>query len=383
MPQRRRPKGEGSTYCDKHGQWWAQITIDGRLIRRRCPSRKAASERLAELRRLRDDGMSVAGGSQTVESFLNEWYNAVIARRALTETTRSYYRVLITNHILPYLDTRRLDSLEHADMQRWIDRLSPTMAPRALALFRDALGWAVRRRYIRFDPTADVIVPVATSSSGRAWTTDELARLFVAAPTEYHLLYQVLVTLGLRLGEALALQWTDIDWQQAAIAIARQVQEVAYPDGTRLETNNPPKTAAGIRTLPLPPRLLRQLERAYAVIAADYVQRGVAWSGHGPIFTDSQGGFWWPHNLSRRFRQHRAAAGLPTDLHLHLLRHTCASWLDATGASEATRAAILGHAKKTVTERYTHPLLETMRAALTTVERTYLNPLADATEDVA
>ena len=56
-------------------------------------------------------------------------------------------------------------------------------------------------------------------------------------------LYHVALTLGLRLGEVLGLQWGDIDWQAQTITIQRQVQETAGHVAVR----NATKTDASLR----------------------------------------------------------------------------------------------------------------------------------------
>jgi integrase len=79
-----------------------------------------------------------------------------------------------------------------------------------------------------------------------------------------------------------------------------------------------------------------------------------------------------PRNFESEFSDHREKAGLPGELTFHLLRHTTASWLDAVGATEVTKKAILGHERHDVTEHYTHARVDEMRRALVELERRYL-----------
>lgn len=368
--KQRRDKGSGSIYQDAQGIWWAALIINGKLRRRRAASRKAAQEKLKELQTLQQAGIDVTRASMSVNAFFNRWHEDVLMRRTLRDTTKSYYRTMIELHILRHIGDLRLDAVRFEDIQQWVDTLPVSMAQRVYSIANDAFGWAVRRRYIRFNPCDDVILPHYAPKAQRAWMVQEIAQLLQAAPSHYHLFYATLYTLGLRLGEALGLQWADVDWDKGTIHIARQVQEIVTPDGrTTLETDLLPKTDAGVRTIPLPPRLLSHYSSVYEHLQQVKDAQGVTWLGHGPLFPDSKGGFYWPHNISKRFREHRAAAGIDKALTLHQFRHTCASWLDEAGATESVKASILGHAKQDITLRYTHASIEAMRRVLARMEQ--------------
>ena len=64
----------------------------------------------------------------------------------------------------------------------------------------------------------------------------------------------------------------------------------------------------------------------------------------------------------------RAAAGLPRTIKLHHARHTLATLCDECGCTEALKADILGHSKKTQSQKYTHGRISAMRDVLQRVE---------------
>jgi integrase len=375
MASKRRPKGEGSIYQDKNKVWWAQLEIEGKLVRRRSATRPLASQKLKELIRDRDDKIRIHSAEQSLEEFLNHWRIQVLERKNFAPNTMTYYGDMVQGHILPYLGTYKLSELDFDVIQPWIDKLSKSMAWRAYSILNSAMKWAVHRKFLRDNPCDHVIIPGHTTRDQRALTIDEIKRLRSVAPIEWLLFYEILYTLGLRLGESLGLQWSDIDWIQGTIRIERQVQEIRKTGSTHLESDAEPKRNS-VRTIALPHRLIQSLQQAYTATEQRYQKDGITWSGHGPIFPSKTGGFRWPHNVSRQFRVHRDRANIPGDIHLHSFRHTCTSWLDEVGATETVKAAILGHAKKTVTQRYSHASIQAMRIVLEKVEQEKLAQLA-------
>lgn len=90
----------------------------------------------------------------------------------------------------------------------------------------------------------------------RRLTEGEVRRLCKAATPRYHPVIITLAWTGLRVSEALALQWEDIDFEAKEIRVRRQLDENGR--------TKPPKTRAGTRTVPLLPVLeepLRQLRK--------------------------------------------------------------------------------------------------------------------------
>ncbi len=136
------------------------------------------------------------------------------------------------------------------------------------------------------------------------------------------------------------------------------------------------KTEDSVRELPLPNRLYDWLGEHYENIKAEYALRGVTWLGTGLIFVSEVGTALWPDNIEARFRKIRAAAGLPKTIKLHHARHTLATLCDECGCTEALKADILGHSKKTQSQKYTHGRIEAMRVVLQAVEDRLLGGVA-------
>lgn len=374
MAPKRREPGEGSVYKDRHGQWWAAARIAGRLVRRRAPDRATAETLRRGLIAQRDQGIDVGAGGQRVEAWLNVFY--ALKARDLKPRTLGEYRRYIEGYILPAIGQEPLNKVRPDMLQALLDktqdeiraahggRFSGGRTAQALATFmREAFGLAVERRLIPFNPMDGVRAPRHRSASPEPPTEDQIAALLAAAvghPLEP--LWHLYALLGLRRGEGLGLRWSDYDARAATLRIAQQVQAV---DGAR--AIGTPKSEAGARVLPVPAAVCALLDQRRAAQLAQRVRRANTWQDHDLIFTSRDGGMLWPRNVEDDFYAIRGRAGLPATITMHALRHAVATLLDEAGASEALKAAILGHEKKTTTQRYTRGRLDAMRRVIEAV----------------
>jgi integrase len=116
---------------------------------------------------------------------------------------------------------------------------------------RPILSFALSRGYLATNPLSRlsrIETPQQVSRrEARRLTEGEVRRLCKAATPRYRPVITTLAWTGLRVSEALALQWTDIDFEAKEIRVRRQLDD----DGT----TKPPKTKAGTRTVPLLPVL--------------------------------------------------------------------------------------------------------------------------------
>lgn len=143
----------------------------------------------------------------------------------------------------------------------------------------------------------------------------------------------ILLYTGMRCGEMLQLQKTDVHLRQRYIRITRS------------------KTAAGIRIIPIHHRIAQLIETRMA-------------SPGEALICDKTGR---PYNYSRYCTLWRSVMHLiRADGHTtHDCRHTVATLLDNAGANETAKRRILGHAGGDITERvYTHKGLRQLRKCI-------------------
>jgi integrase len=153
-------------------------------------------------------------------------------------------------------------------------------------------------------------------------------------------LYVCAVSLGLREGEVLALEWPDVDFEKRTISINKQTQ---YLPGKGISVV-PPKTKTSIRTLPLPNIALSAL-----------IEHRKSSTG-SIIFATENGTYFYPRNLLRHFQSILGKIGLPK-IPFHNLRHSCASYHLAVGTNPKIVQELLGHSSITITlQTYSHLL---------------------------
>jgi integrase len=194
-----------------------------------------------------------------------------------------------------------------------------------------------------------------------ALAEEEAVRFFNALLTcdfEFRCVLQVLITTGLRRGECLGLQWSDIDFQNGTLTVNRSTTYTPECGITVAQ----PKTAHSVRTIPVVPStlsLLKQLQKQQEREHPATILTGAfVFSRPGEPFEPRD-----PSAITRHMKRFVRSAGLP-DVSPHDLRHSCASLLLSSGADIKSVQEILGHADASTTLNfYVKTDLNQMRSA--------------------
>lgn len=310
--------------------------------RKRGRQRWGSAATIAEARRLkRQSEADVDRGAHRDHSrlmfgeYARGWIDTYAGRtsRGFREATRDSYRRALEQRLIPYFDHERglrLTEIEPQDVKalvQWLARQPhPTKSGRLLsrshinghvAVARALLADATEEGVLRTNPAAGIRVAVTEGTgTGReqaavrpqALTIAQLSALLGQLDPRWRTFFAFLTETGLRIGEAIELRWTDVEFgKRPAINVARQ-----FSNG-RVSA---PKSHYGRRRIPLSPHMARELWTAQA--------------GPGDlVFTTPSGTRVNRHNVSRRIlRPAATAAGVPW-ASLHTFRHTCASILFA------------------------------------------------------
>jgi integrase len=149
---------------------------------------------------------------------------------------------------------------------------------------------------------------------------------------------------GLRVGEALALEWTDVHLEPASGA---KFGYLHVREGkSRFARRNVPMTA-----------------RVKAVLETRRGQSKSTW-----VFADSGGRPMLNSSLDHVHRELREALKMPMEFVLHSLRHTYGTRLGEAGADAFTIMRLMGHSSVTVIQRYVHPTPEALEVAVERLE---------------
>lgn len=149
---------------------------------------------------------------------------------------------------------------------------------------------------------------------------------------------------GLRIGELLALEWSDIDFVKGVLSVTKSCYD-GFEDGKRIRITDTPKTATSTRLIPLPKQLLPLLKAVKRRSKCKYVVS----DGDKPVFVRS---------YQRSFELMLKKLGI-AHKGFHSLRHTFATRALECGMDVKTLSEILGHKNPTITlSRYAHSLME-------------------------
>ena len=217
-------------------------------------------------------------------------------------------------------------------------------------MLRSALNTAVKRRLIPYSPAEHIELAPENPKRPKPWTVSE-SQLFLdrVATDRLAPLYELMLTTGLRRGEAIGLRWEDVDLEGSALFVIQQITEVhGHPVvGT-------PKTKRGARLVPLDGETVSMLRRHREAQELERVAWGPAWNEAGLVFTREDGRLLRPEYATRHFQALAAEMGLPA-IRLHDLRHTHASLALAAGVEMKVVSERLGHSQISVTaDLYTH-----------------------------
>lgn len=334
---------------------WAVRWVDpsGKRRQRTFKSR-AERDRFAELKAA--ELAAFAGPSeayrQTVREYSESWLT--LCRAHLKPRTVDGYRTTLAKHVLPVLGERPLHEITRSDVQELLRQMMDAGTGRAtvkatFAVVRAMLGSARDDGLLPANPAERLGKRLRLNESARhrqeqvkAMTAEQLATFLAQARERnpgYAPLFLTLARTGMRLGEALALKWADVDVKAGTIRIERSRALNGSVDV--------PKSGHG-RTVDLTPELADALRTLRTDRKREALKKG--W-GNVPewVFVTSEGRPMDHSGVARRMKRSLDKAQLPLHFTPHCLRHTFASLLLSNGASVQYVQRQLGHASITLT----------------------------------
>jgi len=306
-----------------------------------------AEAKRSELRLRRRRGERLRPTRQTFADYANAW----LERQTCRERTREKYSWALRHHLFPYFGRKRLDQITVDDVAAFIAAMQRkgargTTILSALQPLSMILGHAARRGQIAVNPCSQLErgerPKLDDQRPKRILSLDEMERLIASADGEqYRCLLELLVTSGVRIGEALGLAVCDLDQRHSLIRVEYQLDR----DGNRTQL----KTPESRRAIDIPPELMRRL---VALVA----ERGALGDPSALVFA-SRNGTGLVRKVAREALKRAATAArlAPPQPTLHDLRHSHASMLIALDVPVVDVQRRLGHRKPDTTLRvYAH-----------------------------
>ncbi len=205
------------------------------------------------------------------------------------------------------------------------------------------------------------------------YMNDEDAKKFYAAADacediRYKTAALTLLLTGVRRGELVGLEWTDINFDEATITIARSITTVSGFGVVEKE----PKTESSKREIAISDKLLTTLEEYKAWYEQYRKSVGDRWTGTDRIFIGEDGKRIYPGTIDNWVHKICEAAGLPPRT-VHSLRHTNITMQIAAGVPLVTVSGRAGHARtSTTTDIYSHFLKSSDKTAAEKLEKLFV-----------
>lgn len=364
------------------------------------------------------NGMAMDGRKTTLKEFTDRWLDEYAAQKLQAGTVEKY-KAELSDKVLPVLGHLKLSELRPATLNAAFVAMTKDGARRdgkpggysratikktqdvLSSVLRTATEWEIIEKnpmdkvrsvgevaadkiefftpeqaatfldYIEQPYKVKTKGHTRTDDTGRDYTVGDYERT-KEVPEQLRILFNLAIYGGLRKGELLALEWSDIDFDNDTVTVSKAVGVVAGQQITK-----EPKTKTSRRTVSIP-HFLTQRIRALRTDRLKYrLSLGDFWQGAEWVFIQDNGkqmSYSTPYSAFQdtiaRYNIGRPATAQLPAIPFHGLRHTSATLLIASKQDVRTVSSRLGHAQASTTMNiYAHALQETDRKAANALEK--------------
>lgn len=292
--------------------------------------------------------------SELVEHFRKKELADDDPRKAYS--TKSCYNAYLTNWIVPRWGDYTLTRMENGvavHVEEWLATLSMSRGSKAKIrnIMSAVCTHAIRYGWMKINPIQAVRQSAKRQRIPVTLTAEEIQKLFAELGLRERTLVLLGLSLGMRRGELLALQWQDIDFQGQTLNIRKSIWQ---------QHVGPVKTEESERLMPLDEEMVADLvlwrqETLYAQ-DGDWIFASPRMHGRQPL---------WPEPLMRTYIVSAATrAGITKHINWHVFRHTFSTLLASNGEDVKTVQSLLRHANPSITfGLYTHAVSSKKREA--------------------
>ena len=350
----KRANGEGTISKRKDGLWRGRVTVERKRKDVYAKTQAECREKIELLKQQAGKKLNFKRGSDSLAAYLQHWLDNVVKLNKAARTHEEY-DLACRLYIIPFIGHRKLAKLSAEDMESWQAAMvrkghTNNQRLRGIRILRNALNRAVKNRIIDINPVQVLDIPKVERREVIPLELDQCKDLF--AECKKHRLGDIVplaVLTGLRLGELLALEWSDVNLSEGVLSVRRTLQELKSGKSVKA-----PKSKAGRRAVNLDPLAVQALKnrRRKAIDEGCHPD-------HVPIvFPNTLGKHQFRGELTRQtWYPIREASGIPETVRFHDLRHSHASLMIAAGIHLKVIQERLGHSTFQLTaDTYSHLL---------------------------
>jgi integrase len=306
---------------------------------------------------------SLDGHGVTVALYLDQW---LVTKHALRENSRRMYQQSIDAYVKPGLGHIRLTRLTASQIEQWqaelLNRVSASTVASARTLLFGALKKATGMNLMRSNPVEATDGPGRGKPERYPLSVEEALR-FVSAcvGSRFGLLFELMLSTGLRPEEAIGLCWSDLELNSRGVVRVRRVVHHLATGGWRWHE---PKTKNSERAIVFSGDLAAKLSDHRKAQLQQKLKVGQHWKNNDLVFTTLMGEPVRYCVLQKEFRTIVDNAQLPKAITIYTLRHAFVTFSLIAGVDAKTVSREAGHATVSFTlDRYGHVLEEMHESA--------------------
>ncbi len=359
----KREYGTGSISLRKDGKWQGRINLGTDINGKRKQkyfygnTEKEVKKKLKDYFTSREKYNVNNIAKMTLEEFLIDWLENILVN-TLKPKSYAIKEYIIKQQIVPRIGLLQINSIVAADIQQMIndmvdEDLSYSTIKKAFDTLNQRFKLAINQGQVNKNPTVGVVLPKQKNKKNseiQYFSKEQCKELIEESRRTYEYnnqnvyrlgeLVPFLIFTGLRIGEAIALEWKDIDCKNKTITINKNVVEVKSKEVDKyiLEKQNSTKTDSSTRIIPISNGAMKCIENLKKINGDKKF-----------VFASQTGKYISPSNFNRMFRGIQKALKYEVVLGMHSLRHTFATLMLNKGIDVKIVSELLGHSNVSVT----------------------------------
>ena len=371
----KRGNGEGSVYRTKDGKWKGAISIgrdiNGNIKRKTFSgnTRNEVSKKMKAYMADLEHGKVILNENINLQDWFIFWLENYKLNNVKVGTIEMYHS-LYKNYIKDKsIGLTKLNKLKTSTLQVYYNQLikeGVTTVKRLKYLnniIGSSLNQAILEEYLLKNPCTNVSFPKLEKSEIEIFTYEE-QKQFIKSLEEtgdrFKTLYKFALGTGLRRGEILALQWSDIDFEKKEVSVTKSLKYAGKNELSNIDKATfiiqTPKSESSIRKVPIPSNLIKELKEYKILQAKEKLKNAVVYQDKGYVFAKEDGRPIEGQYLQRYYKKALQNAGIEYRK-FHITRHTYASRLIEKNVNLKVVQTLLGHSSlKMTSEIYAHVL---------------------------